>query len=184
MVRHMVRCQEKKASLYFYQVFCVIKIDKVMVKNMIKYGSEGNKKLFNIIIAIILLIIVIALYYLSRINYLLFHTFVELFAAVVAITIFSIGWNTRKYSKDVFWVILSVGYMMVGVLTIFHILAFSGMNIFPDHTTNLATQFWISTRYIESITLLIASILFGKVKRLNIDNMAILVFGLILSGLL
>lgn len=40
------------------------------------------------------------LFVLAGENYLLFHSWVELLAIGVAITIFSIGWNTRQFARN------------------------------------------------------------------------------------
>ena len=61
-----------------------------------------------IITPALLIIVFLVFYYLSVINYLVFHSFVELLAAVVAITIFSIGWNTRKYAQNNSLIVLSM----------------------------------------------------------------------------
>ncbi len=39
------------------------------------------------------------LYAISQYNYLLFHTLVELFAVAVAVSVFTIGWNTRRQTS-------------------------------------------------------------------------------------
>jgi PAS domain S-box-containing protein len=105
----------------------------------------------------------ISMYYVSTINYLIPHTIIELISAVIALTIFNIGWYTSGYSKNNFMLILSLGYLLSGVLTIFHALTYQGVNIFDVDQLNVPTQFWIARRYVESISLLLASLsLFSK----------------------
>lgn len=126
----------------------------------------------------LLLIIIFALtYFISLKNYLLSHTFFELFAATVSMTIFSIGWNTRDFSKNNFMTVLAAGYLVVGILIIFHVLTYKGMGVFPNYGTDTPTQFWITTRYIESMTMLAASLSINRKKQIN----AKLTFGIYIA---
>ncbi len=104
------------------------------------------------------------LYLLSMHNYLLYHAMVELFAAAVAFTIFSIGWNTRKYSQTNIMIILAVGYLLVGITDVLHTLAFKGMGVFTEYDSNLPTQLWIAGRYLETLTLLGGAFYLGRDK--------------------
>lgn len=123
------------------------------------------------------------LYQISLKNYLLPHTFMELTGAVVAMTIFCIGWNTREYTKNNFISVLAIGYLIVGILTVFHTLSYKGMGVFPEHGANIPTQFWIAARYVESITVLIA-IYYLKNKRAKINSVLFLGLYLVLCTLI
>ncbi len=129
------------------------------------------------------IIIFFILYYISTINYLVPHSLIELIRATVAITIFSIGWNTRGYSRNNFMTFLSLGYFVVGILTVFHFLGYKGMNVFTGYGSNLATQFWIASRYVESITILLATGYIKKERDLNARLLfsAFLFVGLIIT---
>jgi len=113
------------------------------------------------------LIISIGLYFLSSYNYLLYHSMIELFAAVVAFTIFSIGWHTRKYSQTNILILLAVGYLLVGITDVLHILAFKGMGVFTGYDANLPTQLWIAGRYLEALTILSGAYYLGRKKLLS-----------------
>lgn len=129
---------------------------------------DRNKKLYHYAIYITLsLSVIIFLFYISRYNYLIPHTFIELAGAVLSVTIFSIGWNTRKFSKNHYMTILAVGYLIVGILTVFHTLSYKGMAIFPGLEINEPSQFWIATRYIESITIYLATLSLNRKKEVN-----------------
>lgn len=95
------------------------------------------------------------------------HTLIELFGVIIVITIFSIGWNTRYFAQNNFMIVLSYGFLSVGILTVFHILTYKGMGVFPVDESNVATQFWIVTRYVESLTFLIASCMIRNQKKLR-----------------
>jgi signal transduction histidine kinase len=93
---------------------------------------------------------VCVLYYLSRINYLLFHGLVELSSVAVAITTFSIGWHARHISRNNSFTLLAVAYLAVGGLDLFHTLSFKGMGVFPGAGVDVPTQFWIAARSLQA----------------------------------
>ena len=107
---------------------------------------------------------IISLFYLlSAYSYLLFHTITEVFTILVAFAIFIIIWNTRKHSPPSnFFLIIGISSLFVGVLDFFHALSYSGMGIFLDYDANLPTQLWIAARYMQSLSLLLASISFDR----------------------
>ncbi|MBF0370014.1 MAG: PAS domain S-box protein [Magnetococcales bacterium] len=95
-------------------------------------------------------------YWVSLNNYLLFHSLAEGFSIVVAIGIFMVAWNTRRFHDNHFFLFLGIAYLFIGILDLFHALAYNGMGVFPDRGPNPATQLWIATRYLEALSLLIA----------------------------
>ncbi|MBP7145919.1 MAG: response regulator [Acidobacteria bacterium] len=97
-----------------------------------------------------------ALYAVSRVNYLLFHVAIEVAGAIVAVTIFSIGWNTRRFVRNDLLLTLSTAYLPVALLDLVHALAYRGMGVFPGYTTDLPTQLWIAARILECASLLVA----------------------------
>jgi PAS domain S-box-containing protein len=132
------------------------------------FTMDKSKNYIKYMLAISLSLITFGfMYYISIINYLIPHTFIELLSATVSMTIFSIGWNTRKYSKNNFMTLLAVGYLLVGILTIFHTLTYKGMGVLPDNNSNTPTQFWTAAHYVESITMLIAVLSLNKKKEIN-----------------
>lgn len=96
------------------------------------------------------------LYLLSRYSYLLFHNIAEVFSIFIAWSIFIIAWNTRKIATNDYLLFLGISYLFVGVIDLVHTLAYKGMGVFPGYGANLATQLWVGSRYLESISLLIA----------------------------
>ena len=101
-------------------------------------------------------------------NYLVFHTIVEVFAIVVACGIFMLAWNSRVVSQNRYLLFLGVAYLFVGGLDLVHTLAYEGLGIFPGPSTNLATQLWVSGRYMESFSLLLAPLLAAKRLRAGV----------------
>ena len=114
-------------------------------------------------ISLIAILIFVYIVYLTHAhNYLLFHTLTGLFSILIAYGIFIFAWNTRLYIENKCFLFLGVAYMFVGNLEMLHILTYPGINIFKGTDINLATQFWISARYLESISLFIAPIFAGR----------------------
>jgi len=102
------------------------------------------------------------LYWCSQYSYLLFHSLVELFSIVVAAGIFMLAWNSRTILKNEYLLMLGIAYLFVGAQDLLHTLSYKGMGVLPDHGSNLPTQLWISARYTESLSLLLAPFLFNR----------------------
>lgn len=107
--------------------------------------------------------ILIGLYYISRYNYLLYHSLVELFSIVIAFGIFVLSWNSRRFLENNYLKYIGVAYLFVGLIGLLHTFAYKGIGIFQGfYGANLATQLWISARYIESISILFAFIILNR----------------------
>jgi len=120
----------------------------------------------NYLIIIFGLISIVGLYFISLYSYLLYHNFIELFSIIIAFALFIIAWNSKKFLDNNYLLFVGIAYFFVALLDLFHTLAYKGMSIFTSFTgSNLATQLWISARYFESISLLLA--LFFITRRLN-----------------
>jgi signal transduction histidine kinase len=97
-----------------------------------------------------------ALYLLSRINYLLFHSSVEVFSIVIAFAIFAVAWNARRIMDCNYLLFIGIACFFVGGVDLLHTLAYEGMVVFLENGANLATQLWIATRYMLSFSLFVA----------------------------
>ncbi len=104
----------------------------------------------------------LGLYIMGLKSYPLFHTSVEMFAIVVAFSIFMLMWNTRTYVDNTYLLFLGIAYFFVGGIDMVHTLAYKGVNIFKRDPGNLAAQLWISARYVESLAMLGAPLLLGR----------------------
>jgi signal transduction histidine kinase len=111
------------------------------------------------------LLIALGLYLVSLYSYLLFHALVELFITVVACGIFMIAWNARRFLDNTYLLFIGIAYLFVAFLELLHTLAYKGMGAFPGFDSNLPTQLWIAARYVESLSLLLAPLLFGRKLR-------------------
>lgn len=106
------------------------------------------------------------LFPLSQHNYLLYHSIVEILSVAVALTIFSVGWNARNFSRSNALLIIACTFLVVGGLDLLHALSFKGMGVFPAWDANPPTQFWIAARYCQSVGLLVAALLITRKKSL------------------
>ncbi len=104
--------------------------------------------------------IVVALFAVSRQNYVLFHCLIELFCIAVAWSVFLLVWNSRSYMGSDAFASLAIGYLFVGAIDLVHTLAYKGMGVLQaGQTADLATQLWICGRGMESWSLLAFPIL-------------------------
>ncbi|MBI5557100.1 MAG: PAS domain S-box protein [Deltaproteobacteria bacterium] len=114
---------------------------------------------------LMLLLVLAGLYVCSLHSFLLFHSLVELFSISVAGGIFMLAWNARAIMRNNYFLFLGISYFFVGILGLFHILTYKGMGIFQGDEANMATQFWIGTRYLEGFSLLASPIFFTRKLR-------------------
>jgi signal transduction histidine kinase len=109
----------------------------------------------------------IGMWGLQAYNYLIFHSFTEIFGVVVAFGIFSLAWNSRFLGPNYYLIFIGIAYLFVGSLDLLHTVAYKGMAIFIGFDANLPTQLWISARYMESLSLLIAPFFMGGKLKIN-----------------
>nr|TES95071.1 MAG: PAS domain S-box protein [Candidatus Lokiarchaeota archaeon] len=110
----------------------------------------------------ILIIGILLTFLISTYSYLLFHSIAEVISIVISGGIFFIGWNSRKYMNNSFFLIVGTSFLFISVIDLLHTLSYSGMNIFLDYDANLPTQLWIVARYWQSLSYLLASLAINK----------------------
>ncbi|HEN20852.1 MAG TPA: diguanylate cyclase [Desulfobacteraceae bacterium] len=120
---------------------------------------------------IIGLLLCLGLYLASIYSYILFHIIAEGFSIVIAVSLFLIVWNTRKLSINNYILFISIGFFFSGLIDFVHTLAYKGMGIFQEFDANLPTQLWIISRYLQSLSLLVAPWFIGR--KLNINSVLI-----------
>ena len=98
-------------------------------------------------------LILLALYGTSLYSYLLFHSLAEIFSIVIAVGVFAIAWNSRRFLENNYLLFLGVAYLFVALIDLVHTLAYKGMGIFPGYGPNLPTQLWVAARYLEAASL-------------------------------
>ncbi|SHK07819.1 PAS domain S-box-containing protein [Desulfatibacillum alkenivorans DSM 16219] len=107
-------------------------------------------------------------------HYLLFHSAVEIFCTVVCWAIFLVGLNTRQHAGGGYFTVLASGYLYVGIFTMLHMMAYKGMNVLQLSGPNIATQLWVSARFVEVLVLVSAP--FFIARRINLPT-ALTAFG-------
>jgi signal transduction histidine kinase len=121
----------------------------------------------------ILVVVLIALAWISSFNYLLFHSLTEMAIAAVALTAFAVAWNSRQFEHGF---LLFVGFLS-GYEALFgflHALAYRGMNVFTNAPADAGTQLWIGGRLILAVSLLFAPYFVGRRVPVGILNLALL----------
>ncbi len=108
----------------------------------------------------------VALVWLSRVNYLLFHSLVELFAVVVGTCLFLIAWHSRHRIQNGYLLFVGMAYLWVSLIDLVHTLAYSGMGVFPKAGANLPTQLWIAARTTEA-SALVGGAFFADTRRVR-----------------
>ncbi len=140
-------------------------------------SPKVNPELFEILVFSIALVFT---FFSSFINYLLFHSIAEIFSIVIAGGVFFVGWNSRRYMENSFFLILGVSSLFIGIIDLIHTLAYTGMHIFEGYTSNLPTSLWIAARYLQASSCLIASLSIKK----NVKPVFLIVSYLVITILL
>jgi PAS domain S-box-containing protein len=122
--------------------------------------SSNNKSLF--LKAMFTILFFSTMSYLSFENYLLFHGIIEILCILVALMIFTIVINTNGFYKAASTSIVGISFGVVALIDGLHTLAYKGMGVFIGYGADLPTQMWIISRYINSISIFLALILFSK----------------------
>ncbi len=102
------------------------------------------------------------LYLTSLYSYDLFHSLVEIFGVVVAVAIFIVAWNTRRFLANRYLLCLGVAYLFVGVADVLHTLSYQGMNVFTGYGNDLPTQLWLAARFLQAFALFLAPLLMSR----------------------
>ncbi|GAB4243367.1 MAG: hypothetical protein Kow00129_02470 [Thermoleophilia bacterium] len=135
----------------------------------------------NLVVTLAGALVVLAVLTLARSHsYNLFHSIAEFFSVVVAITIFMIAWNTRRFLSNGYFLVLGGAYLSVGLIDGLHALAYRGMGVFEGFDTDLPTQLWLAARYLQVGALVAAPAIMGRRVRIE----AVLAVSLTLMSLL
>jgi hypothetical protein len=88
----------------------------------------------------------------------------EILCVCIAWGVFTIGWGTRHKAQTEYLFLLGCFYGVVGIFDLLHALSYEGMNVFQTNSPNLATQLWISGRFLEAAGFAVSTFLLGKEK--------------------
>jgi len=128
-------------------------------------------------------LLVVALFFTSQYNYLVFHTLVEIFSVAVAWCAFFIAWNAREQLDNNYLLFLGIAYLPIGGIDLFHAMAYKGMGVFPGYGANLPTSLWIAARMFEATALVAAPLFISRSLRPGIALTGCLIAGFGLLGL-
>jgi PAS domain S-box-containing protein len=113
-------------------------------------------------------LLVLAMFAVSRFDYLLFHSLVELVGVVVCASIFFLTVHARDHLENPALRLLGVAFVFISLLSLLHTLAYKGMAVFPGYGANLPTQLWVALRQMTAGTFLLAPLLLGHRVRLDL----------------
>lgn len=135
----------------------------------------------NYLLLILGLASIAGLYLLSLYSYIIYHSIIELFSIIIAIGIFVVAWNSRKYLDNHFLLFVGLSYFFVAILDLLHTLAYSGSGVFIGFIeSDLATQLWIAARYMQSVSLLLALLFITRRLNLKIQFVAYSIVAILL----
>ncbi|MCM8709669.1 ATP-binding protein [Clostridium sp. SYSU_GA19001] len=111
---------------------------------------------------IFLCFVILISVYTSNKNYIFFHSIAEMFSVLIAFGMFIVSINSLNTYQNQYFIFLGIAFGFVGVFDLLHLLTFDGLGVFKTEGLNLTNQLWIAGRYIQSISLLLAFLLFYK----------------------
>ena len=108
-----------------------------------------------------------ALVALSRVSFLWFHTFAELFAIVVGVSLYVVARASYGFNRNGFLLFLAQGFFWAACIDAIHTMSYSGMGLLADNDPNPATQLWLLARLLEAVTLALAPRYLDEGRRLD-----------------
>jgi uncharacterized membrane protein SirB2 len=137
---------------------------------------KDRHKIYN---AIFFLSVVIFLYYISTLDYLVFHTFAEILSVGISLAIFIIMYNAAGIVSNNYLKIIGMAYFFIAILDILHTLSYEGMILF-DLEHYYANQVWIATRFFEAAVMTCGFYFISKnkVKSVN-EKLLIFIYSVI-----
>ncbi len=95
-------------------------------------------------------------YAVSQYNYLLFHSLVEVLAAIVAVAVFMLFWNARRFMGNSFFLFIGIACLFTGILDLMHVLTYRGTSVFPGMNGDESIQLKTAGRWIAGLSFLVA----------------------------
>jgi PAS domain-containing protein len=101
------------------------------------------------------------LYVISRHNYPLFHSLVDGVSIIIAACVFAIIWNGRRIVDNDYFLYIGIALLFFAFWDFMHLLGNKNMGVFPQYG-NLGPALYIVSRYILSISLIIAPLFINR----------------------
>lgn len=112
--------------------------------------------------------------------YLPFNTAVETLAVIIFISVFAVGWWNPEHAQAKGLERLAVGFLLVGLLDLGHLLSYSGMpDFFTVNSPDKNIAFWLAARGLESALLLGFALTGWELVGLQVSRVAILTVGMV-----
>ncbi len=105
-----------------------------------------------------------ALYLTSLYSMVLSHTLVEMLSVAIVWSLFALVWNSRRWVKENYLLLLGIALAAAGFIDLMHALAYPDLDVFPGYDANLSAQLWIAARYLLSLSLLVAPLSLGTYR--------------------
>ena len=136
---------------------------------------------FNLKTVLYFLGLLLLFYAVKSLDYLFFHSVVEIFGVLVSGAIFIIVYNTKSYFDNKYFIYVAFGYLFMSAIDILHLMSFGDANIIKGND-NIPTQLWIVARYLQAFTLITAPFVLGK--KIRYSTMFIFLSGITGASLL
>jgi PAS domain S-box-containing protein len=101
------------------------------------------------------------IYFVSRYQYNLFHSIADGVSIVIAACAFAVIWNSRRLVDNDYFLYAGISFLFFAFLDAMHLLGNKNMGIFPGYG-NLGPTFYIASRYVLSISLIIAPLFINR----------------------
>jgi signal transduction histidine kinase len=125
-------------------------------------------------------VLVLVVYLASVSGYILFHSVAEIFAIAISGAVFTLAWNSRRFSNQYYLLFAGIALLATSAINVLHTLSYDGLGVFPSRGANLPTQLWLARRYLESAAFLIAPLfLVRKFK----PTLVLIAFAVVTTGL-
>lgn len=149
-------------------------------------GSTDLKTLFvkdstDIFQHFLFIMILIGLVMLRNVNYYVFHSLAETFSCFIAMGILIVSIHTNRISKNSFFMFLGIGYVFILIMDLFHTYSYGDLMMLSNDVYDMDTKFWIVSRGIELVTLLISFVFLFK-KDVRTNNYVIFIVYFIFAG--
>ena len=151
--------------------------------------GPGDRTSAHVLNALLLGVVLGALLIVSRYNFLLFHSLVEILTVAVSIAVFLLVWNSRNFAQNPALVVLGTGYLCAGSIDLMQpgnlvgnvSVVYKGMGIvFGPAGTDISIQLGLAGRMLNGFTLLLFAMALGR----RWSGRAVLTGFLIVTGLL
>ncbi len=120
------------------------------------YGHSEKEPEYSYFSVMGIIVATAGLYFSYTVNYLLFHSLVELATITIAFFLSILTWNTRRLISNGSLKALGIGYGLIAGIDLIHTLVYKGMGVFPGSGANLPTQLWIAARSLQAVLLFTA----------------------------